>query len=515
VRTVIANRLRLAALISAALAVAAVPAHACTRPAASAPKRQLRAMWIATVENMDWPSKPGLSIARQKAQYIRLLDQAKRFHFNAVIVQIRPTADAFWPSTFEPWSHWLTGVQGRDPGYDPLAFLIAQAHARGLELHAWFNPYRVSLQGDLGKLAPDHPARRHPNWIVSYDTPKGKLFYNPGIPAVRRFVEDDILDVVRRYDIDGVHLDDYFYPYPNGHEFDDAAAFTRYGAGFTDRAAWRRHNVDMLVQELSERIHAAKPWVAFGISPFGVWRNRATDPAGSDTRAGAQSYDDLYADVRTWVRRGWIDYVAPQLYWNIGFALADYAKLVPWWSAQVAGTRVQLVIGQAAYRVGAPGAWSDPRELARHLAFDRRYPRVRGDIWFSAKDVLANRLNSIGIVARSYYRRPALVPAMSAARAAAPAPPAVIAAQQASRGVRLTWRPDADSEYAVYRFAGRRAVTRCDIADARHLLAVLPRGTSSFADATASRRRTYTYAVTTIDRLRLEGPPAVLAARTG
>jgi len=412
VRARLAKSFPIAALVAALLAAA--PAQACRRADPAAPKRQLRAMWVATVLNMDWPSKPGLPVAEQKAQYVRLLDQAKRFGFNAVIVQIRPTADAFWPSSFEPWSDWLTGTQGRDPGYDPLAFLIAQAHARGLELHAWFNPYRVSLQGDLARLVARHPARLHPDWIVGYDTPKGRLFYNPGIPAVRRFVEDDILDVVHRYDVDGVHLDDYFYPYPNGHDFGDDAAFARSGAGFADRASWRRHNVDMLVKELRARIHRAKPWVAFGISPFAVWRNRATDPAGSPTTAGVQTYDDLYADVRKWVRRGWIDYVAPQVYWNIGFAPADYARLVPWWSALVAGTRVQLFIGQAAYRVGTPGAWSDPLELSRHLAFNRRYPRVRGDIWFSAKDVLANRLNSIGIAAARHYRHPALVPASPA-----------------------------------------------------------------------------------------------------
>jgi uncharacterized lipoprotein YddW (UPF0748 family) len=499
------------ALLSLAiLLAAAAPARAaCPRADPAYPKRQLRAMWIATVENMDWPSKPGLPVAEQKAQYVRLLDQAKRLRFNAVIVQIRPTADAFWRSPFEPWSHWLTGVQGKDPGYDPLAFLIAQAHARGLELHAWFNPYRVSLQGDLDRLAPDHPARRHPDWVVAYDTPKGRLFYNPGIPAVRRFVEDDILDVVRRYDVDGVHLDDYFYPYPNGREFDDAAAFARYGAGFADRGSWRRHNVDLLVKELARRIRSAKPWVAFGISPFGVWRNRASDPAGSDTTAGAQSYDDLYADVRKWVRRGWIDYVAPQVYWNLGFAPADYAKLVPWWSAQVAGTDVHLVIGQAAYRVGAPGAWSDPRELTRHLTFNRRYPRVDGDIWFSAKDVLADRLDSLGLVARDHYRRPALVPAMPRVASARPRPPAGVAAAAARGGVRVSWQANSATAVAVYRLAGSRCAPR----DARRLLAVLPRGAAAFRDARP--RRASTYAVTAIDRFRRESAPAFasLAAR--
>ena len=216
--------------------------------------------------------------------------------------------------------------------------------------------------------------------------------------------------------------------------------------------------------------------------------------------------------MRKWVLRGWIDYIAPQVYWNIGFAPADYAQLVPWWSALVAGTRVQLFIGQAAYRVRAPGAWSDPRELSRHLAFNRRYPRVRGDIWFSARDVLANRLNSIGLAAAHHYRHPALVPAMPARLTRAPSAPAPVSAQPTAGGIRVAWRANERSAYAVYRFAGRRRVARCDIGDARHLLSVLPRGAAAFLDATVRSGRSYTYAVTAVSRLRRESAPA--AART-
>ncbi|HZC27533.1 MAG TPA: family 10 glycosylhydrolase, partial [Actinopolymorphaceae bacterium] len=206
----------------------------CPAPDPATPKRQFRAMWIASVANIDWPSKQGLSEAEQKAEYIGLLDEATRLRLNAVVVQIRPTADAFWPSAFEPWSEWLTGTQGQDPGYDPLRFLVAEAHARNLEFHAWFNPYRVSMQTDPAHLSPDNPARQHPDWVQAYG---GKLYYDPGIPQVRQHVEDSILDAVRKYDIDAVHFDDYFYPYPVGTTpFPDDATYAQYGAGFPDKA---------------------------------------------------------------------------------------------------------------------------------------------------------------------------------------------------------------------------------------------------------------------------------------
>ncbi|KWX01271.1 hypothetical protein LI90_2299 [Carbonactinospora thermoautotrophica] len=500
---------------------AAGPAEASSGPAApddcrpdpAAPKRQFRALWIASVLNIDWPSKPGLSVAQQQAEYLSLLDVARKYRLNAVILQVRPTADAFWPSRYEPWSQWLTGQQGKHPGYDPLAFAVRAAHERNLEFHAWFNPYRVSMQADPAKLAPGHPAREHPEWIVRYG---GKLYYNPGVPEARRFVQDAILDAVARYDVDGIHFDDYFYPYPvAGQDFPDDATYRRYGADFARKADWRRHNVDLLVSELSRRIHALKPWVKFGVSPFGVWRNKSTDPAGSDTRAGVQTYDDLYADTRKWVREEWLDYVVPQVYWAIGHAPADYAKLVPWWARQVAGTRVHLYIGQALYKVGSttqsPG-WSEPTEMTRHLTVNRRYPRVAGDVYFSAKDVRANRLGAMARVAADHYAHPALIPLMPHLGGAAPPRPVITRAERTARGVALTWRAAAARQgdataYAIYRFAG--AAPRCGFADARHLIAIVRAGrTRTFTDTGAEPGRTYTYYVTALDRLHQESRPS-------
>ncbi|MFJ9681481.1 glycoside hydrolase family 10 protein [Streptomyces sp. NPDC101194] len=368
-------------------------------------RRELRGMWVATVANLDWPSKPGLTAAAQQAELIAYLDEAVDRRMNAVILQVRPTADALWPSPYEPWAQYLTGVQGKDPGWDPLGTAVREAHRRGLELHAWFNPYRVANHTDPSRLVASHPARLHPDWVLPYG---GKLYYNPGIPEVRRFVQDAMLDAVRRYDIDAVHWDDYFYPYPvAGQDFDDDATYAKYGAGFPDKAAWRRDNTDKLVRETAERIKKIKKNVRFGISPFGVWRNAATDPLGSDTKAGVQTYDDLHADTRGWIKKGWIDYICPQIYWNIGFAAADYAKLLPWWSEVVRGTGVALFVGEALYKAGdpaQPAAWQDPAELSRHLDLAARYDQVRGHVYFSGKDVVTDRNGAMARLVADHYR---------------------------------------------------------------------------------------------------------------
>jgi uncharacterized lipoprotein YddW (UPF0748 family) len=489
---------------------AAAPASCAPDPAA--PKQQLRAKWIASVANIDWPSQRGLTADQQKAELVRWYDEAVTLGLNAVVVQIRPTADAFWPSPYEPWSHWLTGTQGQDPGYDPLAFAVAEAHKRNLEFHGWFNPYRVSMGTDVNALAPTHPARVHPDWIVSYG---GKLYYNPGIPEVRKFTTDAIMDAVRRYDIDAVHFDDYFYPYPvAGQTFDDAATYARYGGGLS-LADWRRKNIDLFISELSAQIRSAKPWVQFGISPFAVWRNAGTDPAGSPTQAGVQTYDDLYADTVKWVRAEWIDYIVPQVYWNIGFTVADYAKLVPWWSNIVAGTEVNLYIGHANHKVAnpaQPAAWQDPNEMSRQLTFNRDFPQVKGDIYFSAVQVRANRLAHMSIVKADHYQHPAVPPTAGRLAGRGPAMPAILDAGRTSGGVRLRWVSGAATSYAVYRLDGHQLLGRCDLADARHLVGTLRAGRGplqTFTDTTAVAGKRYSYVVTALDRSHNESWPSV------
>ncbi|MCX4544562.1 family 10 glycosylhydrolase [Streptomyces sp. NBC_01565] len=365
---------------------------------------EFRGMWIASVQNVDWPSRAGLSAAKQRSELIALLDTAVRRRLNAVILQVRPAADAMWPAAREPWCEWLTGEQGGDPGWDPLGTAVAEAHARGLELHAWFNPYRVAQHTDLDRLADGHPALRNPGWVVQYG---GKTYYNPGLPEVRSFVQEAMLDAVSRYAVDGVHWDDYFYPYPAEDDyFDDDDAYEEYGGAFDSRADWRRNNIDLLVSEMSARVRKVRPAARFGVSPFGVWRNSNVDPEGSPTRAGVATYDDLYADTRKWVREGWIDYIVPQAYWEIGHASADYADLVPWWARTVAGTNVRLYVGEALYRCdpdSATAAWRDPAELSRHLRFAKGYPEVRGHCYFSAKQVVADPNGAMARVVADHY----------------------------------------------------------------------------------------------------------------
>ncbi|MQS07037.1 glycoside hydrolase family 10 protein [Streptomyces alkaliphilus] len=365
---------------------------------------ELRGMWIATVDRIDWPAADS-DADRARADLLALLDEAVRLRLNTIFLQVRPSADALWPSPFEPWSQWLTGTQGRDPGWNPLEFAVGEAHDRGLALHAWCNPYRVALHDDPSRLASDHPVRRNPDWAIAHG---GRLYYDPGLPEVRRFAADAMLHAVETHDVDGLHWDDYFYPYPvPGEEFADDVSFARHGGG-ASRADWRRNNIDLLVRETAERIRASRPDALFGVSPFGVWRNRSTDPEGSATSA-LQTYDDLYADTRRWVREGWLDYVLPQLYWHIGHAPADYAELVRWWARTVEGTGVALWIGEAVYKVGdpqQPEPWRDPAELSRHLDFCRDHPAVGGHAYFSASRVVADPLGAMELLATEHHREP-------------------------------------------------------------------------------------------------------------
>jgi uncharacterized lipoprotein YddW (UPF0748 family) len=430
--------------------------------------RELRGMWLTTVYNIDWPSRPGLTREQVQAEYRGWLDLAVSMRHNAIFVHVRPSGDAFWESKFAPWSEWLTGRRdGRSPGWDPMKFMIDEAHARNLEFHAWFNPYRGTQPGpsgpgaDFAKLAPNHPLLKRRDWAIAY--PEGRtarLYFDPGNPEARRFVEDAMLEAVEKYDVDGVHFDDFFYPYPEGggNTFDDDASFAGRADKAQGRADWRRANVDTLVREMSERIKQLKPWVKFGISPFGIWRNRGTDPAGSDTR-GLQSYDTIYADTRKWVREGWLDYIVPQIYWAIGFDKADYTKVLPWWAAQVKGTPVQLYIGQADYRVGEKGPWSQPDQLERQLSLNDEYG-VLGSVHFSAKQIRADRLGAVSRYRDRHYAAPALLPTMQRLPVAPPTAPRITAARKVAGKVEVEWQAGTGPEpagWALYRVDGAAA----------------------------------------------------------
>ena len=339
--------------------------------------QEFRGVWVTTVVNLDYPSAVGLSADALKREADEILNRCREMGFNAVLLQVRPCGDAFYKSSLFPWSKYLTGTQGGDPGFDPLAYWVEGAHTRGMELHAWINPFRVARQSqDFGALAASNPARLHPDWVISHTD--GSLYYDPGIPEVRTLIADGVREIVEQYGVDGIHFDEYFYP-DGG--MDDAASYARYGAG-QDRDDWRRSNVNAVIQEV--HAIAREAGVPFGVSPFGIWRNQASDDRGSATR-GNESFSSHYADTRLWVKEGMVDYIAPQLYWAIGYEVADYAVLVDWWADVVKGTDVRLYIGQAAYRCGnssSSSPWYGTRQLRRQFELNSTYPEVTGTIQF-------------------------------------------------------------------------------------------------------------------------------------
>ncbi|MFL1426932.1 MULTISPECIES: glycoside hydrolase family 10 protein [unclassified Nocardiopsis] len=472
--------------------------------------RQMRGAWLTTVRNIDWPSEPGLSADEQKAELDAYLDDAVAMGLNAVFLHVRPTADAVYASDKEPWARYLTGEQGGDPGYDPLEYAVARAHERGLEMHAWFNPYRVGLQDpDIENLVDDHPVKKNPEWLVDYGT---EAYVDPGNPEVREWVTGVIMDVVERYDIDGVHFDDFFYPYPkDGEEFDDDASWEAHGGDFDDRGDWRRDNVDQLMRDVHGAIQETKPWVSFGVSPFGIWRNQSTDPSGSPS-SGLQSYDAQYADTRTWIREGTVDYVAPQLYWERGFGTADYEALTDWWADEVAGSGVELYIGQAAYRLGESG-WTSDDALSTQLDYSGELEEVGGDVYFSIKSLRQNR-DAVEHLLGGHYADPALPPRTDSgeeeARVGAVAGVSASAGEDGDGvegGVEVTWEAAEGARfYAVYRLPAEVAEagdeTVCEALTPANLVGVT--GGTAFDDTGAGDD--VVYAVTALDDYRAQGP---------
>ncbi|MCC2547163.1 family 10 glycosylhydrolase [Hymenobacter sp. BT175] len=485
------------------------------------PKRELRGVWIATVENIDWPSSRTLTPEQQRREYRRMLDVQQRNGINAVFVQVRPAADAFYQSDLEPWSKWLTGTQGKAPSpyYDPLVFMIDEAHARGMEFHAWFNPYRASMDSVTRRLAPTHPFRKHPEWFLRYS---GKLLFNPGIPEVRSYITQVVMDVVRRYDIDGVHFDDYFYPYPEPNQkLHDEQAFQEFNDGYTNLADWRRHNVNVFIENLHDSIQNTKRWVKFGISPFGVWMNKSAHPDGSDTRAGQPTYSNLYADTRLWLQKGWIDYILPQLYWSTNFKLVPYAVLLEWWTRNRFGRH--LYAGQGAYRMlentRSDTTWRNPRELMRQIRLNRSYPNeVSGAVFFSSKSLMRNPLHTSDSLRLNMFRYPALIPTMPWLDQQPPRPAQNLTLNRTEQAVALQWQPgpaapDGDEAryYVVYRFGPDDQPSP---ADPRFIVGLVQqRGTAipGFQDTTARAGTEYAYYVTAVDRLHNESSPIRLS----
>jgi uncharacterized lipoprotein YddW (UPF0748 family) len=373
-------------------------------------KPEFRGVWVATVDNIDWPSKGNYYSDSQKTEFIKLLDMHQRNGMNAMIVQIRPATDAFYPSQYEPWSEFLTGKQGQPPVpyYDPLEFMVAETHKRGMEFHAWMNPYRAVFNIGTSSIAPNHITRIYPNWFLTYGD---KKYFDPGNKEVQQFVTNVVKDVVSRYAVDAVHFDDYFYPYRiAGKEFPDNAKYLQYGNGM-NKDDWRRSNVDSIILMLSKTIKKENPKCQFGISPFGVWRNDDKDPDGSKTKAGQTNYDDLYADILLWLKNGWIDYVAPQLYWEFGHKAAPYEVLLDWWSKHTYGRN--CYIGLGIYKANSNSAWKDISQLPRQIEALRNTPNIQGMIFFSSRSFNNNPNGWSDSLRLDYFKEPAKTPEMT------------------------------------------------------------------------------------------------------
>lgn len=408
-------------------------------------EREFRAAWVATVFNMDWPSQSGLPIEQQQAQIIKILDRAREMNLNALIWQVRPMCDAFYRSNIEPWSRFLTGTAGRDPGYDPLAFIVSESHKRGLEAHAWFNPYRAGSTSDTN-LPANHISRTRPDLVTRYSK---YLWLDPGNPEVRAYTTRVILDVVKRYDIDGVHLDDYFYPYVEKDAagraipFPDDATYGKYlgSGGRLAKSDWRRNGVNKLVQGLHQGIRREKSWVKFGISPFGIWR-----PGYPASVRGLDAYQELYADSRLWLRQGWVDYWTPQLYWSLSAPQQPYRDLLAWWQGENKMGR-HLWPGHNVQKIGSG---FDAREILGQIGATREQSGATGDVLFSAR-VLASNPDGIVEKLKSAYAAQALIPASPWMDAKAPAAPAVSGrVNGTTRTLHIEWQPDAGEKVAQW-----------------------------------------------------------------
>jgi uncharacterized lipoprotein YddW (UPF0748 family) len=344
---------------------------------------EFRGVWVATVDNIDWPSKGNFNSDSQKVEFIKLLNMHQRNGLNALIVQIRPCTDAFYPSQYEPWSEWLTGVQGQPPSpyYDPLEFMITETHKRNMVFHAWMNPYRAEFNPQNDALSSTHITKLHPEWFLTYGD---KRYFDPGNKEAQQYVVEVVKDIVSRYDVDAIHFDDYFYPYPlEGKKFPDDATYNLYGNGST-REDWRRANTDSIISKLHTAIKEENSRCQFGISPFGVWRNADRDPVnGSKTNGSLSNYDNLYADILLWLKNGWIDYVAPQLYWEIGHGRAPYEVLLNWWSKHTYGKH--CYIGLGIYKARSNAAWSNVNQLPRQIEALRNTPNIKGMVFYSSK----------------------------------------------------------------------------------------------------------------------------------
>lgn len=462
-------------------------------------KREFRGAWIQTVFQGEYQS---MSPEEMKKDFVRKLDYLQSCGINALVFQVRPEADAFYSSQIEPWSRFYTGKQGRAPegNFDLMAFLIDECHKRAMEFHAWLNPYRAATSESV-ELAESHIYHRHPERFVVYNK---QILFDPGIPENREFICQVVRDIVLRYDVDAIHMDDYFYPYPvAGVPFPDDKSFRRYGManGYTEaqRGDWRRNNVNQLVRELKRTILLTKPWVRFGISPFGIYRNKKStaDGSGSETN-GLQNYDDLYADVLYWVQQGWVDYNIPQIYWEIGHSAADYITLIRWWDQRAYDRH--LYIGQDVART------MKADELTRKMLYERKLPNVNGNCFWPANELLWNNKGVADSLKRNYHQSPALIPAYTHLHNRTPKEVNNLKTEWTSEGFMLHWKaqqsvtnPELAHYFVIYRFAEGESI---DLDDPSRIVAITPE--TRYLLPYEKGRKKYRYVVTAVDRFHNE-----------
>ena len=464
------------------------------------PKREFRAAWIQSVNGQF----RGMPTEKLKQNLIGQLNSLQKAGINAIIFQVRPEADALYASRLEPWSRFLTGVQGKAPAtyWDPMQFMIDECHKRGMEFHAWINPYRTKTTLK-SELAPNHVYNIHPEWFVTYGD---QLYFDPALPESRRHICMVVSDIVSRYDVDAIHMDDYFYPYPiKGKDFPDDASFARFGGGFSNKGDWRRSNVNVLIKKLHETIREIKPWVKFGVSPFGIYRNESSDPLGSKTK-GLQNYDDLYADVLLWAREGWIDYNIPQIYWHIGHPVADYETLVKWWARNTENR--PLFIGQSVMNTVQNADPKNPsiNQLPRKMALQRAYQTIGGSCQWPASAVVENAGKYRDALIAEYHKYPALPPVFDFMDNEAPAKVRKMKPVWTEDGYILFWTAPKYKEemnravqYVVYRFNDKEKV---NIDDPSHIVAITR---DNFYKLPYEDGKTkYRYVVTALDRLHNE-----------
>ncbi len=466
------------------------------------PKRELRGVWISTVTNIDWPSDRNLSSDQQKSEFIAKLDLLQELGFNAVFVQIRPSADAFYKSNTEPWSYYLTGKHGvaPEPYYDPLEFMLLECHKRDIEFHAWLNPYRITNAGTTRYLHETSVAKKHPDWLLKYGN---LIILDPGKPKVRNYLKDVVVEIATNYEVDGIHFDDYFYPYPvDSLRLNDQESFAAYNPKKLKLNDWRRENVNQLIESLHDTLSVINTRIKFGISPFGIWRNNDWDPNGSDTR-GLSGYDEIYADARKWLQEGWIDYVTPQIYWSHNFKKARFDKLVDWWGNNNFGRPV--FVGHAAYKVNKDDdtRWSNKNEIPNQIKTVRQNRNTKGSVFFSMK-VLEKNPNGITDSIRKYYAKPALRPIMPWKDSILPERPRALKIKEKRKGNLITWKsappaPDDDLAigYMVYRFTD---TAHANTNDPNALLAKIPGNQLKFLDQNRDKNKRYKYYVTALDR---------------